>query len=77
MIDTIVVVVMFVLPAIPQKEKPVKLNKEEMKEQLKVAFEEAGRKAYEATRKERERLYNFMDMYPIIEELKKNSVKSK
>ncbi|WP_373248866.1 hypothetical protein [Bacteroides thetaiotaomicron] len=77
MIDTIVVVVMFILPAIPQKEKPVKLNKEEMKEQLKAAFEEAGRKADEATRKERERLYNFMDMYPIIEELKKNSVKSK
>lgn len=77
MIDTILVVVMFVLPATPQKEKPVKLNREVMKEQLRVAFEEAGRKADEATRKERERLYNFMDMYPIIEELKKNSVKSK
>lgn len=77
MIDTILVVVMFVLPATPQKEKPVKLNKEARKEQLKVAFEEAGRKADKATRKEQERLYNFMDMYPIIEKLKKNSVKSK
>lgn len=77
MIDTILVVVMFVLPATPQKEKPVKLNKEARKEQLKVAFEEAGRKADKAARKEQERLYNFMDMYPIIEKLKKNSVKSK
>lgn len=75
MIDTILVVVMFVLPATPQKEKPVKLNREVRKEQLRVAFEKAARKADEATREERKRLYNFMDMYPIIEELKKNCVK--
>lgn len=76
MIDTLVVVVVLSLsggPVDKPEDKPE--DRAALVERLRIASREAARQADEATKEEQARILDLSDMYRIVEELEKNSVK--
>lgn len=76
MIDTLVVVVVLSLSG-GSVDKPADKPEDRaaLVERLRIASREAARQADEATKEEQARILDLSDMYRIVEELEKNSVK--
>lgn len=73
MIDTLIIVIMLVSPVDTVKLQPHKYDLA----RLRQASREAALRASEATKEERDKILNFDDIRAIVEELERNSVKSK
>lgn len=73
MIDTLIVIVILASPVDTVKQQPRMFDFA----RLEQASREAARQAWEETKAEREKILNFDGIRAIVEELERNSVKTK